>query len=51
MVSSTSAIYPVNDPKPRQVNHRGLLFGEVGFGRRSFHVISANASIPTTMES
>ena len=22
----------------------------VGFGRRSFHIISANASIPTTMD-
>ena len=26
-------------------------FSRVGFGRRSFHVISANASIPTTVES
>ena len=36
MVSSTSAIYPADDPKPRQVvpNRRGLVFGEVGFGRR-----------------
>jgi hypothetical protein len=43
MVSSTSAIYPVDDPKPRQVvpNRRGLVFGEVA----SVGALNAAASL------